>query len=76
MPQALHAELAARSDRDGVSLNQWIVSALTEALAGDGDATDRPRGMSRQLRIALIANAVVVGVAAVCAVALIIVALR
>jgi len=28
MPGALHAELAARCDRVGVSLNQWTVSAL------------------------------------------------
>jgi HicB family len=73
MPQRLHGELAARSDRDGVSLNQWIVDALTRSLAPDAPP---PRVVPRGLRLALIANAVVVAVAAAVAVALILIAWR
>jgi HicB-like protein involved in pilus formation len=75
MPRALHAELAARSDRDGASLNQWIVSALSRALVEDGGA-DTGRGsrpLPRELRIALILNAVVIAVAVVVAIVLIVV---
>ena len=74
MPRALHAELAARSDRDGVSLNQWIVSALSRALSEDGgaDTVRRPRPLPRELRVALIVNAVVIAVAVVVAIALIV----
>jgi HicB family len=79
MPKALHAELAARSDAEGVSLNQFIVAALSRAAAGEeagavGQAGPRP--LSPTLRIALIANAVVVAVAAATAIALILIAWR
>ena len=77
MPKQLHAELAARSDREGVSLNQWIVAALSRAAAGaeaPAESEPRPRGIPRELRIALIVNAVVVAAAAVIAVVLIVVA--
>jgi hypothetical protein len=74
MPRALHAELAARSDRDGVSLNQWIVSALSLALVEEGgaDTVRGPRPVPRELRIALIVNAVVIAVAVVVAIVLIV----
>jgi hypothetical protein len=74
MPRALHAELAARSDRDGVSLNQWIVSALSRALVHDGgpEAARGQRPLPRELRVALIVNAVVIAVAVVVAIALIV----
>jgi multisubunit Na+/H+ antiporter MnhC subunit len=78
MPKTLHAELAARSDADGVSLNQYIVSALARAVSGDelpGPATEQER-RDRSLRTALVVNAVVVGLAAVTAIVLLIVALR
>jgi hypothetical protein len=77
MPKQLHAELAARSDREGVSLNQWIVAALSRASAGEGEPVEverRARTIPRELRIALIANACVVAAAAVIAVALIVIA--
>jgi hypothetical protein len=80
MPKALHAELAARSDAEGVSLNQFIVAALSRAAgAGDGAETAGqagPRPLSPTLRVALIANAVVVAVAAATAIALIVIAWR
>ena len=78
MPKTLHAELAARSDADGVSLNQYIVSALARAVSGEelrGAATEQER-RDRSLRTALVVNAVVVGLAAVTAIVLLIVALR
>jgi len=76
MPKQLHAELAARSDREGVSLNQWIVAALSRAAAGEEPAGEerRARGIPRELRVALIVNACVVAIAAAIAVALIIIA--
>jgi hypothetical protein len=67
MPQALHAELAARSEAQGVSLNQFIISALTGATSEparrSGQAVTDGR-MSRALRLSLIVNAVVVALAA------------
>ena len=71
MPKTLHAE--------GVSLNQFIVSALAHAVSGDapegGDAAAVPE-RERSLRIALIVNAVVVAIAAATAIALLIYAFR
>ena len=79
MPKALHAELAARSDAEGVSLNQFIVAALSRAAAGEGaEATGQSaaRPLSPTLRNALIVNAVVVAIAAATAIALIVIAWR
>ena len=78
MPKTLHAELAARSDAEGVSLNQYIVSALARAVSGAAtETTLGPTGQrERSLRIALIANAVVVAIAAATAIGLLIYALR
>jgi hypothetical protein len=77
MPRKLHAELAARSDAEGVSLNQFIVAALSRAAAGEG-APDggAARPVSSTLRVALIANAVVVAIAAATAIALLVIAWR
>jgi hypothetical protein len=75
MPKALHADLAARSDAEGVSLNQFIVSALTRAVSGESSeaAGDAPGGdRVRSLRVALIANAIVVALAAATAIGLLI----
>ena len=38
MPRTLHAELAAAADREGVSLNAFIVGALGGAVAWRADA--------------------------------------
>jgi hypothetical protein len=76
MPSALHTELARRSDAAGVSLNQFIVAALSRAASGE-TATNEPRiarPMPPALRRALVANAVVVTVAAATAIALIVIA--
>jgi hypothetical protein len=76
MPRALHAQLAARSDKSGQSLNQYIVETLTQALEGEGrtDASGRETGPPRSLRFALLANAVVVALAAATCVVLLVVA--
>ena len=78
MPKTLHAELAARSDAEGVSLNQFIVSALARAVSGEApESPDAPEARrERSLRIALIANAVVVAIAAATAIGLLIYAFR
>ena len=66
MPRALHAQLAARSDAEGLSLNQYIVETLTSALEGDGrpGAPAQERTAPRSLKLALLANALVVALAA------------
>jgi len=74
MPRALHADLAAKSDAEGVSLNQYIVAALSRAASGDDAVPAPPRPLSSTVRIALIVNAVVVAIAAATAIALLLVA--
>jgi hypothetical protein len=77
MPRALHAQLAARSEAEGLSLNQYIVETLTRALEGKpGDSEDVAHQAPRSLRFALFANAVVVALAAATCVVLLFVALR
>jgi hypothetical protein len=78
MPKTLHAELAARSDAEGVSLNQFIVSALARAVSSETPETGPAPGAQRErsLRIALIVNAVVVAIAAATAIGLLIYAFR
>jgi hypothetical protein len=75
MPKSLHAQLAARSDRDGVSLNHWIVNALSRALVSEDGASDtRSHIVPRELRLVLIVNVIVVAVAAAIAITLIVIA--
>ena len=87
MPRTLHAELARAAEREGTSLNQFITSALsrTVGMSSDGDEApgevaeapetgDRNR-QSRVIAAALVANAVVIGLAAVAAIAVLFVAL-
>jgi hypothetical protein len=78
MPRALHAQLAARSDAEGLSLNQYIVETLTGALESKrGSESDEVPGEApKSLRFALLANAVVVVLAAATCVVLLLVALR
>jgi hypothetical protein len=76
MPQTLHAQLAARSDAEGVSLNQYIVEALTRTLTNAPEAAEAARPVPRSLRLSLVANAIVVALAAATCVALLVVAWR
>jgi antitoxin HicB len=89
MPNTLHAELARRADHEGVSLNQFIVGALSGAVgwmrdAADAEPVDRtagprtpagaPRPPARAARIALAVNLVVVVLAGAAAIALLVAA--
>ena len=81
MPRTIHAELARAAEREGTSLNQFITSALSrtvgmgsednEATGQAPDAHETPArgGQSRVIAAALVANAVVIGLAAVAAIA-------
>jgi len=76
MPPLLHAELARAAEHDGVSLNAFITRALAGSLEPDRPPGQDPgpdRG-SRLLRFAVIADLVLVAVAAIVAVALLLVA--
>jgi HicB family len=82
MPATLHEELARASDRDGVSLNQFITSALAGAVGwkredvrtGVADTRETTNERPRSLRILLVANLVLVATAAVAAIAFLIAA--
>jgi hypothetical protein len=71
MPPDLHSELARAAEREGTSLNGYITRVLSETLTDDGERPARP---SRFLRIAVIADLVMVAIATAAAVALLIVA--
>jgi hypothetical protein len=79
MPQSLHGELARAAEREHVSLNAYIIAALSGTVrwrADDGGGAERPSGaMPRLLRAAIIADLVLVAVAACVAVVLLIAAL-
>jgi hypothetical protein len=69
MPPDLHGDLAQAAERDGTSLNAYITRVLADAVGG----SSRPSG-NRLLRYAIIADLVLVAVAAAVAVALLIAA--
>jgi antitoxin HicB len=80
MPRSLHAELVRASDREGTSLNAYIVAALSASVAwrrpgepGAPGATSAASG-APGLSLALKANLVVLAVAAAVAIALLITA--
>jgi HicB family len=73
MPPTLHAELARAAEREGTSLNAHIIRSLSDAAHGARSEPERPSG-GRLLRYAIIADLVLVAVAAVVAVALLIAA--
>lgn len=85
MPRTLHAELARRAEADGTSLNQFITNALASSIgwgaAPRGDATERAEtepaagaAPGRSLTLVLLANAIAIGLAAVAAIGLLLLA--
>jgi hypothetical protein len=81
MPAALHAELARTAEREGVSLNQFITRALAGKIGWGTDADDgtlaAPATSSdnrRLIAIALVVNAIVIGLAALAAIAVLVLA--
>jgi hypothetical protein len=70
MPPSLHGELAQAAERDGMSLNAYITRVLSGAVRQDPPEPSR----GRLLRIAVIADLVLVAVAALVAVALLVAA--
>ena len=75
MPPELHGELAERAERDGVSLNQLLTRLLAEGV-GVASREEASGGAPRSLRTALIVNLVLVGILAVAAIVLVVVAIR
>jgi antitoxin HicB len=77
MPRSLHAELVRASEREGTSLNAYIVAALSASVAWRRPGEpEQPRGAptARGLSLALKANLAVLAVAAVVAIALLVTA--
>jgi RNA polymerase sigma-B factor len=88
MPQSLHAELARTAEHEGVSLNALVTSALAsavgwrnggpaedEAEAASASAAPAPESPRRWSSVALVANLIVVVLAAAVAIALLVAAL-
>ena len=82
MPAALHAELALAAERDGVSLNQFITRALAGKIGwgtdaeGESPAAPSAPDRGRLIAVALVVNAVVIGLAAAAAIAVLVLAWR
>jgi antitoxin HicB len=80
MPRSLHAELVRASDREGTSLNAYIVAALSASVAwrrpGERDESRAApaAGAGRGLSLALKANLIVIALAAAVAIALLVTA--
>jgi hypothetical protein len=75
MPPELHSELARAAEREGQSLNAYITSTLAGSLGGGAPRSAAPTpGPSRFMRIAVIADLVMVAIATIAAIALLIVA--
>jgi len=85
MPRTLHAELARAAEREGTSLNGFITGALASTIGWRGEDGERLSApltranapATRQTRlvlVVLIANAVVVGLAALAALGVLLVA--
>ena len=77
MPPDLHGELAQAAEREGTSLNGYIIARLSESVgrATDDGAASAPRALSSvTLTRLLIANVVTVTIASVAAVVILLVA--
>ncbi len=80
MAPTLHAELARAAEREDVSLNQFVSSALAGAVgwraAASPEPGDQPARPGRVWTPALIVNAAVVAIAAIVAIVLLVIALN
>jgi hypothetical protein len=80
MPAKLHAELARAAEREGTSLNQFITGALASRIGwgetGEKATPAAAASRSRLVLVALVANAVVIGLAAIAAVGILLLAWR
>lgn len=75
MDPALHAALAQRAERDGQSLNGYITGVLGDEIQGEREPADAgSRLAGRMIRAAVIADLVLVAIAAAIAIALLVVA--
>jgi hypothetical protein len=74
MDPALHAELARAAEQDGQSLNAYITSKLGDEVDGGPAPDPAARVASRLIRAAIIADLVLVAVAAGIAIALLVIA--
>jgi hypothetical protein len=75
MDPALHAALAQQAERDGQSLNGYITGILGDELQGEREPADAgSRLAGRMIRAAVIADLVLVAIAAAIAIALLVVA--
>ncbi len=77
MPPDLHGELAQAAEREGTSLNGYIISRLQASLgrpAERGPASEATGVPAPSLRRLLIANVIIVGLASVAAILLLLVA--
>jgi hypothetical protein len=76
MDPALHAELARVAEREGQSLNAYITGVLGDELGGGRPAPpdQATRVTGRLIRAAVIADLVLVAVAAVIAIVLLVIA--
>jgi hypothetical protein len=80
MPSELHGELARAAEREGTSLNQFITRSLAGAIGWQGAGSSPGRRSTSRgadlTTVVLVVNAVVVGLAALAAIAILLVALR
>jgi hypothetical protein len=87
MPRSLHGALTDAAEREGTSLNQFITGTLASAIGWNGEARrgeearrarqpaqDGENGPSRALLTLLVVNAVAVGLAALGAVGILLLA--
>ena len=77
MPPDLHGELAQAAEREGTSLNGYIITRLGESVGRPvehGNAARTPSISSQTLRRLLIANVVTVALASVAALVILLVA--
>jgi hypothetical protein len=78
MPAELHAELARAAEREGTSLNGFITQSLAARVGfGDGEQPvdeGRQDPRTRIVLAALVANAIVIGLAAAAAIAILVLA--